>query len=436
MLNPQRPARTEILTRVLDAYERSSSYASDGAWRRDIILKLDHATFPDSFAPDGRERRAELLHAASDLEQHQAVRIARHSRGPLAGEPKELRLGPVEVSQAYALAAAFGYEPLATGLSRVERRARSLASEAESQPARSFLEGFANRLPSGDLSPVGMGRSKFKQEWRALMPALTAAMALLRGVPPAWERVISERLFCDSKLLGRVRHHVINLLLRIDPKWDGIPQEDASDLLEAYGVRRKPGLLRCAGAAAIRVNGRDYMLEDFTPTAHLPDAWSDAWVEALAGSGVQLITTIENEYPFLSYVEEAGGPRNLGARGEVAVYTAGFPTPALVAALVALSERVPGLEIRHWGDADVGGLRIWWFLRCRLDRPVSLFRTTAAWVESEIPRGGKPLTAPEVEALQRLKSQVSPVAGEDTRCASELIDKLVEHGIRIEQERF
>jgi hypothetical protein len=151
---------------------------------------------------------------------------------------------------------------------------------------------------------------------------------------------------------------------------------------------------------------------------------------------VQLITTIENEYPFLSYVEEAGGPRSLGARGEVAVYTAGFPTPALVAALVALNERVPGLEIRHWGDADVGGLRIWWFLRCRLDRPVSLFRTTAAWVESEIPRGGRPLTAPEVEALQRLKSQVSPVVGEDTQCASELIDKLVRHGIRIEQERF
>jgi Wadjet anti plasmid transformation system JetA-like protein len=432
----QRQARTEILTRLLDAYERSSSFASDGPWRRNIILKLDHATFPDAFAPDGRERRAELLEAASDLERKGAVRIVGHVRGPLAGEPKEMRIGAAEVNQAYALAATFGYEPLTAGLSQIERHVRSLASKVESQFAKSFLENLATGLRSGDLSAIGMGRSKFKQEWRALAPALTAALALLRGVTPAWERVISERLFHDSKLLGRIRHHVINLLLRIDPRWDGIPSDEASDLLEAYGVRRKPGLLQCAGSATIRVGGRDYLLEDFTPVAHLPDAWSDAWVEALASSRVQVVTTIENEYPFLSYVEEAGGPRNLGAQGEVAIYTAGFPTPALIIALRTLSERMPDLKFRHWGDADVGGLRIWWFLRCRLERPVALFRTTAAWVESELHRGGRRLSTAEIEGLRRLKSIVVAETNEDTASASELIDKLLEHGIRIEQERY
>jgi hypothetical protein len=401
-----------------------------------MILKLDHATFPDVFAPDGRERLAELLAEASDLERNKAVRIGRHVRGPLAGEPKELRIGAAEVNQTYALAAVFGYEPLATGLSRIERHVRSLASTTESRFAQSFLENLADGLRSGDLSAIGMGRSKFKQEWRALAPAMTAALALLRGVTPAWERVISERLFRDSKLLGRIRHHVINLLVRIDPRWDGIPLDEASDLLEAYGVRRKPGLLRCAGTATIRIDGRDYLLEDFAPVAHLPDAWSDAWVEALGNSGAQLVTTIENEYPFLSYVEEAGGPRNLGAQSEIVVYTAGFPTPALVIALRSLSQRIPELKFQHWGDADVGGLRIWWFLRCRLERPVYLFRTTAAWVESELHRGGKRLSAAEIEALGRLKSVLSPVIHPDTESATELIDKLLEHGIKIEQERY
>jgi hypothetical protein len=41
---------------------------------------------------------------------------------------------------------------------------------------------------------------------------------------------------------------------------------------------------------------------------------------------------------------------------EAAVYTAGFPTPALVAALAGLRERIEGLEFRHWGDADGGRL--------------------------------------------------------------------------------
>jgi hypothetical protein len=186
----------------------------------------------------------------------------------------------------------------------------------------------------------------------------------------------------------------------------------------------------------MRVAGREYELEDFTPVAHLPDAWSAAWVDALASSGVRVVTTIENEFPFLSYVEEAGGPRCIGARGELAVYTAGFPTPALVAALAELGRRLGDAEFRHWGDADVGGLRIWWFFRGRLERPVLLFRTNAQWVESEISRGGRRLSIDEMEALRRLKSQLSPVEGDDIRSATELIDKLLEVQIRIEQERY
>jgi hypothetical protein len=261
-------------------------------------------------------------------------------------------------------------------------------------------------------------------------------VALIEGVAPAWERVISERLFRDSKLLGRVRHHVINLLLRMDPRWDGIPVDDASDLLEAYGVRRKPGLIRCAGMATIRIAGRNYKLEDFTPVAHLPDAWSDAWLDGLADSGVRVVTTIENEFPFLSYVEEAGGSCGLGDRRELAVYTAGFPTPALTAALAELGRRLGDAEFRHWGDADVGGLRIWWFLRGRIQRPVSLYRTNAAWVESEASRGGKRLSADEIEALLRLKVQLTAAQGDDIRPAVELIDKLLEVQFRIEQERY
>ena len=426
----------EILTRLLDAYERSSSYGCAGPWRRDILLKLDSVAFPDAFAPNGRERYTELMRAALDLEREGSVRIRRHPRGPLSGEPKDLCLGPAELNRAYTSGAAFGYEQLSMGLGRLERHARILASRSGSDEARTFLENFASTLTVGDLAAIGMGRPRFKQEWRALIPALTASVALLEGMAPAWERVISERLFRDSKLLGRVRHHVINLLLRMDPRWDGIPLEDASDLLEAYGVRRKPGLIRCAGSGAILVAGREYRLDDFTPVAHIPDAWSEAWVEALTDSRVRLVTTIENEYPFLSYVEEAGGPRSVGARGEVAIYTAGFPTPALVAALGELSGRLGDAEFRHWGDADVGGMRIWWFLRSRLGRPVSLFRTTAQWVESEIPRGGRRLSTAEIEALQRLKSQLNAVRGEDIRSAKELIDKLVETQTKIEQERY
>ncbi|HEX7125722.1 MAG TPA: hypothetical protein VF406_08075 [Thermodesulfobacteriota bacterium] len=258
------------------------------------------------------------------------MRLTRH-RGPAAGEPYEVRLGPAEVETAYRLAIAEGFEPLGVGLAALEARARTLregtAAPGGERPPDSmsrFLEAVERGAREADLAPLGMRRERFKAERRDVLDALDAAVALARGVQ-GWGRVVSERVFGDSKRLGAIESRVSQLLVRADPRWDGIAPDEATDLLEAYGVRRRPGLLRCAGAAELRIGERAYRLEDFTPTATLPDAWAAAWVEGVCRAAPAVVTTIENEYPFLSYVEEAGGPAALGARGEVVVYTRAFP---------------------------------------------------------------------------------------------------------------
>ena len=98
--------------------------------------------------------------------------------------------------------------------------------------------------------------------------------------------------------------------------------------------------------------------------------------------------------------------------------------------------RLSGAEFRHWGDADVGGLRIWWLLRSRLDRPVSLLRTTAAWVRSESLSGGRLLSPAEQQALLRLRTDLSRATGADIEPALALVDVLLEQGIKLEQERY
>src|SRR5581483_643544 len=299
-----------------------------------------------------------------------------------------------------------------------------------------FLQKLACDARRADLSAIGMQRERFKREWRALVPALTAAAGLSRGINPAWERLVSERLLHDSKALSRVRPHVIAILVRADPRWEGVPLEEAADLLEAYGVRRKPGLIRCAGVATLRIGPNLYRLQDFIPVAHLPEAWADAWLDAVTEAGVEMVTTVENEYPFLSYVEEASGPANIGTRGELLVYTAGFPTPGLVNILTRLSERKSGVSFRHWGDADVGGIRIWWFLRQRLRRPIDFFRTTPEWVAAESARGGRPLSPLERSALRRLRTELRDLEGADIATARKVIDVLLEYGVKLEQERF
>jgi hypothetical protein len=439
MASPPPAARRTLLRQLLERYERSTAFGRPAPWPRDVIVRLDARTFPEAFAPDGREALAALREAARALAAGGAARLTVH-RGPAAGVPHEVRLGPGEVEAAYRLAAADGgFEPLAAALDALAGHARALRAAAELPP---WMERFLARLAEGaagaDLAALGMGRERFKRERREVMDALRAAAALAAGAA-GWERVVSERIFGDSKRLGAVRALVVDVLLRADPRWDGIAPDEAAELLEAYGVRRKPGWLRCAGRAALAVSGRTYRLEDFAPTASLPDAWAGAWVEALSSPAVGCITTIENEFPFLAYVEEAGGPEGLGARGEMAVNTAGFPTPVLVESLAAVVRRDPTKRLQHWGDADAGGLRIWWLLRTRLERPVAPIRTTAAWLSQAGARGGTPLEPADRAALQRLRGVLAaaPCAEEpDVREARALLDALLALGIKVEQERW
>jgi Wadjet anti plasmid transformation system JetA-like protein len=383
-----------------------------------------------------RQRQQTYLRRVS---KERCLRIVRHVKGPLTGEPREIRLAPEQVRFAYGAAQELGYEPLSVAVEKIGSHAVHLLSgPAAPTPAwmREFLERLRDGLKEADPSILGMKRERLKREWRNVQPALTASVALAQGIAPAWERVVSERLYNDSKLLGRIRPHVVAILVRADPRWEGVPPEEAPELLEAYGVRRKPGLIRCAGAGTFRIGGRSYDLRDFQPVAHLPEAWAEAWVDAVEQAQVQVITTIENEYPFFSYVEESGGPDGLGKRSEVALYTAGFPTPGLMSALRLLCDRLPNLGFRHWGDADVGGLRIWWFLRSQLQRPIELFRTTAQWLDVEVQKGGTPLSSSERAALTRLQGQMEGISNGDVSAARDLIESLLHCGFKVEQERF
>jgi hypothetical protein len=431
-----RKGRQELLRRLLERYERGQMYGRPAPWPRDVILRIDAREFPKAFAPDGREELAELCETAGELARAGAARVV-HFKGLPGERPQEVRLGPGEVRRAYHLAREEGFEPLGESLELLAAAADRLRHTDPPEWMGAFLARAAAGARSADLSCVGVSRERLKREREEILDALSAAAALACGAS-GWERVVSERIFSDSKRLGAIRSKVAELLLRADPRWDGVEPEDSLDVLEAYGVRRKPGLIRCAGEAEIAIDGRMYLVGDFRPTAHLPEEWAEAWVEGVIASRPEWITTVENEFPFLSYALEAGGPRGLGGRRELVVYTAGFPSTALLEALRTIASRAPTIRFRHWGDADVGGVRIWWLLRSRLGRTVELFRTRKEWLEVEAARG-RDLNDSEKRGLARLREELraSPAAADaDVTAAVELIDALLGLGRKVEQERW
>src|SRR5258708_36111312 len=105
---------------------------------------------------------------------------------------------------------------------------------------RIFLEALVERIRRADPSILGFSRQRLKHERRVLVPALTAAVTLSRDPPPAWERVTSERLFGDSKLLGRLRPLVVAVRRWGAPRGAGVRPEGAPRIARGDGVPPQP----------------------------------------------------------------------------------------------------------------------------------------------------------------------------------------------------
>jgi hypothetical protein len=431
-----RSAKSEMSRRLLEAHERSNSFGKPGPWPRDVIVTIDQKTFPSAFAPDGREELESLCLAIEELRRAGACRVVyEKSKTAMADQlPRQVRVGPDEVTNAYSIGVANGFVPLSEAIDSVRRQIATMTDVPMAAWVRDYLSRVDGGLANADPVHLGMGRERFKRDSIDVRDALAAIAAISVGVD-SWERMLSERIFGRTKRLSAIRSLVARLLVRCDPSWVGFELDDTFDVLEAYGVRRKPGTLRCAGGGVLVINGRDYRLADFIPTASLPEAWGGAWCESAVASAISCITTIENEFSFLAYVDESGGVNALAERREMVVYVAGFPGPWLTK-LLAETQRRTRAELRHWGDADVGGLLIWQLLRTRVGARIDFFRTTDAWVREQAVSGGQPLSARERAALHRLRESFETMSLPDYAQASAVARALLDTNVKLEQERY
>jgi hypothetical protein len=154
--------------------------------------------------------------------------------------------------------------------------------------------------------------------------------------------------------------------------------------------------------------------------------WSRPWLaltlETLDGmralaTSADCLLTVENLTPFEEAVR-AGLPP-----GTVALYTGGFPGEPELRLATALIRA--GIErVDHWGDLDLGGLRIFRYLQGRLPAPVTPFRMTPALLD-ELPT--VPLTPADREGLTAwVADEANPLR--------ELAAAMLEKNGKVEQE--
>jgi hypothetical protein len=173
------------------------------------------------------------------------------------------------------------------------------------------------------------------------------------------ERVLSTRLFGDSKYFERELRSKVLSILRYLAKQDGREFEEDEQLLEERGVVKWPEILEFRGA--LRADMDDGRAIDYSD--HIYGAYINGTavkhIRKVRLDGISRIISIENKANYTWYIATHQ------AQEELVLFHGGFFSPAkgLLFRLIAEEAERQQIRVHHWSDIDLGGFRI--FLRLK-----------------------------------------------------------------------
>jgi hypothetical protein len=340
-------AGREILSLLLDKYERSAAFKTGVLPSRRIKLRL-HDSGPTEYRrydiEDAGVRR-EINRAVLDLAEKGLAR-PRWMKGE---ENHIIAQVSLNTDTADAIAAAYTFlhrKPKSALAGEIGREVSELLDRIRSPWIRSFLDECRDSLSRNRSPPSRIPVDG--EERRRLFHALCFIDEQPENAE-ILERVFSIRCFGNSKLFEtRVKKRLLDLIRHYSDCDDDSSDEE---LLAFVGIARYPEVFEFRGPLRAGFAGDPGGI-NFSPLRHGASLSSADFKQCRLElpSGIERILSIENKANYVSYIRENPGDT------ELVVYHGGQFSPARGAFFRALAAALPGgRPWLHWGDIDYGG---------------------------------------------------------------------------------
>lgn len=170
------------------------------------------------------------------------------------------------------------------------------------------------------------------------------------------KRLLSQELFRDTKHFERnVQKRFLSLLKKYSP----IEFETDEEYLDSVGIVENPKNVYVSGWLECQLRGETVSTKGFLGSIGL-SAWTVKEME-ICSIYCKRIITIENLTSYHQWTQQRAGKQ------ELVIYTGGFPHRTLQMFLAKLANYLksncPNMPVYHWGDIDVGGVRIFEFIK-------------------------------------------------------------------------
>lgn len=392
---------------------------------------LEGARHPEVDAKMIREvgGRKALLQEADELERAGLIRTERRDMDT------DIRRIHYNVGDIPALCRRAGMEdPREKQLRRIGA-AKKWADNAAGTFLESYYRNLLERLEAGqEVKQPDPEDEKFFQ-------CLNAAAAL---ESPVWRRRFSAAVLHDSKLFERkYQKKVVTVLAQYSPLCvEGMTEDD---VLRVHGIKTYSQTLEWKGPLVYRIiceesaDSADSVVraEDGGRAELRPAAEADVDVidsSANCFGTVINAQTLEHAEPvslsgirWIMLIENKANYESMDFRADTLyIFCHGFFSPKelkFLGRLASLAEE--GTEFLHWGDMDLGGIRIFLYNQRKLFPELKPYRMDREAYECAVAAGaGIPLDRDKSEKLRKM----------DAGCLEELKKCILEQGMEIEQE--
>ena len=342
-----------------------------------------------------------LINEADELEKAGLIRTERKNLGadivrihyPVSAIPKLCRRAGVEDPRDRQL--------------RWIRTADKWAGEAEGTFLEPYYEALLRRMETGQ--EVKKPDMEDEDYFRCLNRAAVIET-------PVWRRQFSSEVLHDSKLFEKkYQDKVVTVLEKYSPlSEEGMT---ADDILRVHGIKTYSQSLEWKGALVYRIGNGNPIDSSVNIFGTVINAQTLEQAVPAAAPGIRRIMLIENKanYESMDFREDT-----------LYIYCHGFFSPKelkFLSALTGIADE--NTEYLHWGDMDLGGIRIFLYNQRKLFPGLKPYRMDASAYETAIAQGaGIPVKKEKKEKLQRL----------DAGDLDGLKECILKTGMEIEQE--
>jgi len=365
------PIAREILTRLLDKYERPNRDP-------DRVVRVRLNEVPDYAASARHEVNAALIELAQ-----QGLITVRWVKHETDNWLDKIDLNPDRVAALYALLKRTPrYDQVAALHTLIDAQVPTIDWHTQG------LSWLRQQLDTHhSIAPFQLDDPRFNTD------LLDALNALAQLQTPLLERTFSVQLFGDSKRFEDLRPAVLTVLRRHSPHAAEY-SDDGDSLLRVHQLQRVPEYVLLKGPLTLEVAGTKLALGPYTDGLSLPA--TTLRTARVIDCPARAVITVENT---TSYHELTGWqtPEVLH------IFTGGFASPTVIALLQAIRAAQAAVPFYHWGDLDAGGFRILLHLRKHLGEVRALAMDEATLTQYR--HLARPLTANDRTGLALLQTQ-------------------------------